>query len=135
MLYTETVVLSDSQFKRLTGVSRPVFNLMVNSVNEAVAARLTKRGNISKFSVEDQILIMLEYYREYRTYYHMASTYKVHESSIARIVNKTEAILIKDKRFNLPGKKVLESGSGIQISAIIVDATEIAIQRPKKSKN
>jgi len=116
-------------------VSRPVFKLMVNSVNEAVAARLTKRGNISKFSVEDQILIMLEYYREYRTYYHMASTYKVHESSIARIVNKTEAILIKDKRFNLPGKKVLESGSGIQISAIIVDATEIAIQRPKKSKN
>jgi hypothetical protein len=135
MLFHDTTNLKPSEFKRLTGVTRDIFNLMVNSVHDHISLRLTKRGNISTFSIQDQILIMLEYYREYRTFFHIASSYHVHESTISRIVSKIESILIKDTRFSLPSKKSLEQGDsgGIHIQAIIVDATEIPIQRPKKT--
>lgn len=134
MLFHDTKTYSPSEFKRLTGVTREVFNLMVESIQTHISSRLTKRGNISSFSIQDQILVMLEYYREYRTFFHIASSYHVHESTISRIVSKIESVLIKDTRFSLPSKKSLEQdNNGIHIQAIIVDATEIPIQRPKKT--
>ena len=46
-----------------------------------------KVGRKPKLIVEDQILIMLQYLREYRTYYHIGSDWKISESSVCRIVH------------------------------------------------
>lgn len=53
-----------------------------------------KLGRPSQLRVEDQILITLQYLREYRTYYHIGKDWKMSESSICRIVHKIENILI-----------------------------------------
>jgi Helix-turn-helix of DDE superfamily endonuclease len=122
--------LNNQQFKRATGVSKQVFELMVEAVNTSIANRRTRRGNISSFSVQDQVLIMLEYYREYPTMFHMSVRLGIHESSVCRIINKIELVLVKNKLFQLPPKQEL---AVMEIETIVVDATEITIQRPKKT--
>ncbi len=84
-------------------------------------------------STEDQLLITLEYWREYRTYFHLGNSWGINESTAYRIVRKIENILIKSGLFNLPGKKaLLESNSEIEV--IVVDVSEHEIERPKKKQ-
>ena len=51
--------------------------------------------------------MVLMYWREYRTFEHIGETYGVSEATVCRTVKQFENILIKDKRFHLPGKKAL----------------------------
>lgn len=55
----------------------------------------------------DRLLMTLMYWREYRIYEHIGETYGVSESTVCCTVKSVENVLIKDKRFHLPGKKVL----------------------------
>jgi uncharacterized protein YydD (DUF2326 family) len=52
----------------------------------------------------------------------------VHEATISRNISKTEAILIKNNLFHLPKEKLEDA------ETIVIDATEIQIDRPKKTK-
>jgi len=90
-----------------------------------------KSGRKAKLIVEDQILMTLQYLREYRTYYHMGKDWKMSESNVCRIVHKIENILIKSREFRLPGKKELwQSNSSEEL--VIMDVMESPIERPKK---
>jgi hypothetical protein len=128
--------LNDSGFKRLTGVKLKTFKLMVKSVNSAESKKIKKRGNRRSrpyiLSIEDQILMTLMYYREYRTQYHIAASYGVSEPSVCRTIRRVEEILMKQEAFQLPGKEKL-SGSNHRYEVIVVDATESPIERPKKN--
>ena len=54
------------------------------------------------------------------------------ESQTFKICRWIEDTLIKDGRFSLPGKKaLLNPNSGYD--CVLIDATEIAIERPKKT--
>jgi hypothetical protein len=133
MLYKISQQLTQEEFKRLTGVSKKVFEIMVSSTQDKFVKRPTKRGGISKFSIQDQVLIFLEYYKENRTFFHIGATYGVNESTVYRIVTKIENCLMKDEKFSLNGKNALKNAKNKpSINAIIIDATEIQIQRPKK---
>ena len=77
---------------------------------------------------------MLEYYREYRTLYHMGIDYEISEGQASKVVRDIERVLIKSGKFSLPSKRVLYNADN-EIEFIIIDATESPIQRPKKSKN
>lgn len=123
--------LGEEEFKRYTGVTRKVFKVILEVLTAASSSN--KRGRPSLFCLEDQILITLEYLREYRTFFHIGVNWKAHESTINRIVRRVEDILIKDKRFHLPGKKALLSANSFNV--IVVDATESPIERPQKDKN
>lgn len=90
-----------------------------------------KVGRKPKLIVEDQILIMLQYLREYRTYYHIGSYWKISESSVCRIVHKIENILIKSRQFRLPGKKELWQ-TQTEEELVVMDVMESQIERPKK---
>ncbi len=70
-----------------------------------------KPGRPTKLIVEDQILLTLQYLREYRTYYHIGIDWKISESTPGRIVLKIENILIQSRKFSLPGKKKLLDSS------------------------
>lgn len=118
------------QFYRLTGVKREVFDLMV----EVVSASQRAFGRPRKLSVEDQILLTLCYWREYRTQFHVASSFGVSEATVCRTVKKVENVLLKDQRFHLPGKKALYNGS-LDVSVIVVDASEVRIERPQKNSD
>jgi hypothetical protein len=134
MFWSQIQKLPDKRFKRLTGVKREVFVQMVEVV-KAYQQRKRKhptRGKPPKLSVEDKLLVMLMYYREYRTQEHIGITYGISESRVCEIIQDMENILIRDKRFHLPGKKQL-LGSSPEIEVVLIDVAESPIERPKKN--
>ena len=74
----------------------------------------------------------LEYLREYRTYFSLGQIYDLSEANTYKIVKKVEDILIKSKEFRLPNRKEVYENPNIE--AIVVDAAESIIERPKKNK-
>jgi len=96
--------------------------------------KLAKGGRKPKLSLEEMLLATLEYWREYRTYAHIAVSYGIHESNIYRLIKWVEDVLIKDGTFSLPGKKALLKGDA-EYEVVLIDATETPIERPKRGKN
>ena len=127
---------SKRRFKRLTGVECKTFKMMAKEIRSHDEKRVQKKGNNRsapfKLCVEDQILMMLMYYREYRTQFHIGETYGLHETNVGKGIRRIEKILKKCKKFTLPGKEKL-SGTNHQFEVILVDATESPIERPKKN--
>ena len=125
--------LSSEKFRRLTGVKKETFQVMVEILQQAESLRRSKGGPKRKLSVEDMLLLALEYLREYRTYFHVGTNYGVSESQAQRIDRWVEEALIQDERFHLPGRKKLLK-SDCEFEVILVDASESPIERPKKNK-
>ena len=98
-----------ARFKRL----KQWLTLENNSGNENPQ---DKRGRRSALTLEEQVLVALEYWREYRTYFHMGTNWRVSESTICRIVTNIESTLMKTGKFGIPGKKALFKGFGRQQS-------------------
>lgn len=121
-------------FRRLTGVKRSTFEKMVEILEKAFAAKKIQGGRPNKLSIEEMLLMALEYLREYRTYFHIGRSYGVSESSAYKTIRWVEDTLIKCKEFNLPGRKALLK-SEMSYEVVLVDATESPIERPKKNKN
>lgn len=124
--------LSGEAFRRLTGVKREVFEEMVRILH--ASQRHRKGGNRRKLSVEKSLLLTLEYWREYRTQFHIAHSYGVEETTVHRTIRWVEDTLIQSGSFSLPGKKALRT-SDVEYSVVLVDATETPIERPKKNRN
>ncbi|MFH7025291.1 MAG: transposase family protein [Heteroscytonema crispum UTEX LB 1556] len=64
-------------------------------------------GVLKSCGKEDQALVCLTYWREYRTYFHIASDWEVSEATICRTVHWVENVLVNCGRFRLGGKKSL----------------------------
>lgn len=120
---------NDKEFQRATGVKRPVFDKMVNEIVESERIKYSAGGKPPKLIAEEKVLMMLHYYREYPTFFHLGIIYGVSESTAWRHVTSTEAVLIKSKEFSLPGKKQCIKSN---YKFVIVDVTESPIERPKK---
>ena len=131
-MYNKINKLKDTQFRRKTGVKRKTFNKMVEIVREVEEKRKKILGRPLKLNYEDQVLMALEYLREYRTYFSLAQIYDLSEANCYKICRKVEDILIKSKEFKLPNRKDVYEDPNIEV--IVVDAVESAIERPKKSK-
>src|SRR3954447_4702264 len=92
-----SAIKSKSQFRRLTGVKPGVFEKMcfiVKAVKEQ-RRKHPNRGKASKLSIEDQLLMMLMYHREYRTFLHIAADYGISEAQCWRIVTDLEDTLFR----------------------------------------
>ncbi|MCX5774010.1 MAG: transposase family protein [Fusobacteria bacterium] len=88
-------------------------------------------GRPNKLSNSDKLFIALSYLREYRPLQMIAFDYGVSETTIGRAIKEAEGIIVKNPEFRLPGKKALQN---ITHEFIVVNATEISIDRPKKNK-
>lgn len=129
--------ISEENFKRLVGVKRSTFEVMVNEYKKAEKERKKGHkvgGRKPKLCEEDRVLFMLEYYREYRILYHMGIDYGISEGQASKVVRDVESVLIKSGKFTLPSKRVLYEADN-EIKFVLIDATESPIQRPKKSKS
>lgn len=133
MKYEQIKDLEAEKFRRLTGVKTETFNKMVSILREAEIKKKAKGGRKSKLSIEDRLLMALEYIREYRTYFHVSQSYGVSESTAYDIIKWIEDTLIKHPDFALPGRKALLK-SDMEYEVILIDATETPIERPKKKK-
>jgi len=126
---------SDEEFRRITGVKRTTFSKMLEIIREASVTKAKgPGGRPPKLSIENRLLMTLEYLREYRTYAHIGASYGLSESRAYENIRWIEDVLIKSKVFSLPGKKALLK-SNIEYEVILVDATESPIERPKKSSD
>ena len=131
MKYDQIKEFTDEQFRRLTGVKKSTFKKMIEILREADLKKKTRGGRKSRLSIEDRLLMALEYIREYRTYFHIATGYGVSESVAYKIVRWVEDTLIKDPVFALPGRKALLK-SDMEYEVVLIDASESPIERPKK---
>jgi hypothetical protein len=123
--------LSEEQFRRITGVKRTTYAKMLEILRAAEAKRRSKGEPKPSLTVDEMLLAALEYWREYRTYAHIAVAYGISESQMFRIVRRVENTLVKDGVFSLPGKKALVK-SDIEYAVILIDVEETPIERPKR---
>lgn len=131
MRYKKALALSSSDFKRMYGVKPETFWMMVKVVRDVKEG---SRGSHASIPIPDQILLTLQYWREYRTYFHIAQDWGMHESTAQRTVKRIEDLLIKSGKFRLPSRRQLVKESK-DIGVVVVDVTETEIERPKKNKN
>ena len=133
MKYETARDLKDEQFRRLTGVKPSTFNEMGSILKQALKDKRAQGGRLNKLSVENMLLMTLEYLREYRTYFHVSQSYGVSESTAYKTIKWVEDTLIKHPTFALPGRKALLK-SDVDYEVVLIDATETPIERPKKSR-
>ena len=129
MRYETIEQLKDAEFKRLTGVQREIFAEMLKVVEKG----LPDFGRPPKLSRADQLLMTLMYWREYRTEFHIAQSYGVSEATVCRTIRKVEDVLVRSKKFRLPGKKALQPSDTV-FEVILVDVSEQPVERPKKAR-
>ena len=127
---------SPKEFRRITGVKSETFTEMIKIISDAddIKKRTAKApgGRPLKLSVENRLLMALEYLREYRTYANIGASYGLSESKAYTNIRWIENVLIQSRVFSLPGKKALLKND-IEYEVILVDATETPIERPKKN--
>ena len=110
--------LSAKKFRRLTGVERETFAGMVkilqNADKELKETHKYRGGRSPALSIENKLLLTLNYLREYRTMFHVAQSFGVCESVGYSTIKSVENTLINNGIFSLPGKKaLLEYGKGV----------------------
>ena len=132
--YEAAFSLNEKHFFRLTGVKKNTFRAMMLVLTKAEQQKRRRGGPKSKMRLEDQLLMSLEYLREYRTYFHVGQRYGARENDCYRKCAWVEDTLIKSRAFRLPGKKeILKNPTLYEV--VLVDATESPVERPqKKSK-
>ncbi len=124
--------LSDENFRRIIGVKKETFKVMLSRLNAAESLQKAKGGRPNKLSMRNRLLMTLEYLREYRTYAAIAVSYGLSESNAYENIIWIENVLIKCPEFKLPGRKaLLETDNEFEV--VLIDATETPIERPKKN--
>ena len=130
MTYDAVKHLKLSEFKRLYGVQAETFKAMLSVLRQVESDK--PPGRPSKLSLEDKLLMTLEDWREYRTYFQIGQSWGVNESTAYRIIRKVEDTLVSSRAFSLAGKKKLQK-SDYQIEVVVVDVRETPIERPQKT--
>ena len=85
---------SADNFRRLTGIKRTTFDVMIGILSEAEALLKAQGGKPNKLGIEDRLLMTLEYLREYRTYFHISRSYGISESACYRNISWVELNLV-----------------------------------------
>lgn len=129
MKYEDACQLSPPDFKRRFGVQPETFEMMLDVLKAAQPSQPVP-GQKPKLNQGEQLLVALEYWREYRTYFHIAWDWGVSESTVCRIVQRVEKTLMESGKFRLAGKKSLYSETESP-EVILLDVTETPIERPK----
>src|SRR5580704_5045267 len=106
---------------------------MAAVLSDAKCKQKAAGGKPNTLSVENQLLMVLEYWREYRTYFHIGQAYGIRESAAYRNIKWCENTLAKRKSFRLPGRKAV-AASNRAFDVVLIDATETPIERPKKQR-
>lgn len=128
--------LHGSKFRRYTGIKRSVYEEMLACVQEAKssARKHPTKGVSSALSTENQLLMTVMYWREYRDQSHMAIDWGVSQSTVSRTIHSIENILLKSGQFSIRGRKSLNTQGG-EYEVLIVDVCESPTERPKKNKS
>ena len=117
--------------KRLFGVNYDIFELILKKVQSEIDAflqqnPLSNRGLAANFSMENQVLLTLEYLRQYPTFLSLAVSYGISESYANKIYHKIRPVLARVVGLENPEKLKFK-----HVQKAIVDVTVQPIERPK----
>jgi hypothetical protein len=135
--YEKLELLSEKEFKLITGVTREVFwdilGVLMRRYEDEHAA-----GGQPGMAVELRLTLSLEYWREYRTFRHMANCHQISKTEINRAVLWVENVLSESEEFALCDLKSRFSAAEdeeetveAEAEILLVDVTEQPIERPK----
>jgi len=123
-----------NKYKEIFGVEKHVFDRLLRLLELAdTYQRKNKAGRKGRLSVLDKLVITLMYWREYRTYRHIAFDYGVGKTQIGDAVVWVENTIIGSGLCNLRSARELRENTS-KIKIAIVDVTEQEIERPKKGQ-
>lgn len=125
--YMSNKKLSNVEFRRMTGVKRETFNYLLKRLRSVTPKR--KSGPKKTLSLQKQLLLTLDYWRDYNSLLKTGKKYNVSESTACRIYRDVELRLAEAGICKLPGKKYLLTGFE---ESFTIDATECPIERPKR---
>ena len=111
MKYEELKMLPPEDFRRFCGVKPETFAAMLLALQEDYQKKHRRGGREAHISLEDNLLITMTYYREYRTQFHIAAEFGTTESNVCKIIRQVEEVLVRHPQFALPGKKALLQSS------------------------
>ncbi len=115
----------------MTGVKKEPFYKIVDILQEAETKKKDRGGRKKTLTIENRLLMPLEYIRECRTYCHVSQNYGVGESTAYDTIKWKEDTFIKHPDCALPGRKALLK-SDMDYDILFIDATQMPIERPKK---
>lgn len=125
--------MQEKEYQEIFGVKKATFDVMLKILEDNYLERHKKGGKPPTLSVLDKLIIMLQYYREYRGMRHIAFDYGVCKSTICDSIAWVEQTLIKSGVFRLPSKrKLIQPNCDLEV--VVVDATECEIERPEKNR-
>jgi hypothetical protein len=93
--YEQLKELKDDQFQQLTGINISTFHEIVDILKEADVIKKLQKNYHNKLSMENQLLLALEYFKERRTYFSLSQIYGVSPSSAFKYINWIKDILKK----------------------------------------
>jgi hypothetical protein len=93
--------------------------------------RPLSKGRKRSLEPEDEVLLTLMYWREYRSYLHISTSYGISEATVSRIIHDVEDCRVKRPEPQLPERRALQEDIE---ETLLIDVTEIAIERPKKDR-
>lgn len=131
MTYADLKDLKPTDFKRCCGVKPPTFATLVKALRQGERQK-KKKGRDPGLCLEDQLLLALQYWREYRTFFHIALSWGVSEATACRVVHRVENALIKARCFHLPGKKKVRAADH-QFEVVVIAASQTPVERPQKN--
>ena len=133
MLNFERLCNQKKNFSRLTGIKLSEFREIVFKVSpkwKEVQQKTKIAGRTSKLkTLENEILLVLIYYRFYVSFQFLEMLFDLDESNICRHIQKIEQILASTIKIN-KNRMLTQS----DLETILIDATEIPIQRPLKNQ-
>lgn len=133
MIYDSFKDIKGDEFYCLTGVEHEIFLKMIEILNLAEKNKKIRGGRKNKLSMEDRLLMTLEYWRLYNPFVFLANKYGINKSNCVRNVLWIENVLAKHEEFHIPGKKELIK-SNPETQMLVIDATENSVERFKKNR-
>lgn len=128
--YEKIEKLNEKEFKLITGVTREVYYSMLE-VLKIKYIKEHSRGGRTGLAPELRLTLALEYWREYRTFRHMANDHEIDKDTINRAVIWVEDALSESEKFKLKDiKEHFKPCEESNITVIVVDVEEQPIERP-----
>ena len=132
-IYEKIIKEKEEEFKRMVGIGKKSFYVVIKKVEKYIEEEkeknsLKKRGRKSKLGLNDKILIVLYYIRQYPTLKTLWNIFEIWEGYCCKIYNKYIRIMVKI--IKLPNKKELLK----EKKELAIDVSEQKIERPVKGQ-
>lgn len=128
------LIKDEKVFARICGLKRVLFEeLYVRVAERAEELKeehpIRKRGRKTEMSLEDKLLLMLMYYREYHTCLSISKTFGISEAYASKLIHRMGRLVAE--ALPLGGKATIHHAD---IKAVLIDASEQTIERPQRKQ-